>query len=193
LLISELLLLESRPNKTIMTTNCRTYVKYPSYKSKDDCRLEQRQVKRLKDKSQNLRCFFDSHGFLGCRAGRSQLIIEGSQWRSDNSGRKFPRNLKEPDQIEKWLVKDVARSAAYKQQQIEKGMLAHRCAIELLDTKTAIMIMMFEAAHKCPSSAALNVQVGLITTRMRRARAILGTGKAIGSRIVPTCCCQVRQ
>ena len=57
---------------------------------------------------------------------------------------------KEPDQIEKRHVKDTALSVAYKQQQCEKSMLASKCAVELLDTESAIM--MFEAAlNKCPS------------------------------------------
>ena len=42
-------------------------------------------------------------------------------------------------------------------------------------------IMIFEAAHK---PAASNAQAGLIATRMRRARAILG--KAISRHIVPS-------
>jgi hypothetical protein len=72
---------------------------------------------------------------------------------------------KEPDQIEKRRVKDAARSAVYKQQQLEKCMLACKFVIELLDTESAIM--MFKAAHKCPSSAVLNAQAGLIATRMQ--------------------------
>jgi hypothetical protein len=76
---------------------------------------------------------------------------------------------KEPDQIEKRHVKDTAWSVAYKQQQYEKSMLASKCAIELLYTESAIM--MFEAAHKCPSSAVLNAQACLIATRMHSARA----------------------
>ena len=142
---------------------------------------------------------------------------------------------KEPDQIEKRRVKDAARSAAYKQQQLEKGMLARNTALnamgyyvagqgEVYKTQAARLlhdygyepspapikmidasadppaligyperpgaededaeerdedaIMVFEAAHK---PAVLNAQAGLIATRMRRARAILG--KAIGRRI----------
>jgi hypothetical protein len=139
---------------------------------------------------------------------------------------------KEPDQIEKRRVKDAARSAAYKQQQLEKGMLARNTALnamgyhvagqgEVYKTQAARLlhdygyepspapikmidasadppaligyperpgaededaeerdedaIMIFEAEHK---PAVLNAQAGLIATRMRRARAILG--KAIG-------------
>ena len=39
---------------------------------------------------------------------------------------------KEPDQIEKRRVKDAARSAAYKQQQLEKGMLARNTALNAM-------------------------------------------------------------
>ena len=147
---------------------------------------------------------------------------------------------KEPEQIQKRRVKDAARSAAYKQEQLEKGMLARNTAlnkmgydgtgyVEIYKTETqaarlqyycgveptpapiktidasvdppAIIdypelpgsddaqdtnaIMMFEAAHKPREPSAAHY---CITTRMRRARAILG--KAIG-RIVPQC--QVQQ
>jgi hypothetical protein len=149
---------------------------------------------------------------------------------------------KEPDQIEKRRVKHAARSAAFKQQQLEKGMLARNTALnamgynvagqgEVYKTQAARLlqdygyepspspiksidasvdhpkiieyperpgaedklegaqdadaIMMFEAAHKQREpSATLNAQAGLIATRMRRARAILG--KAISRRIVPS-------
>ena len=39
---------------------------------------------------------------------------------------------KEPDQIEKRRVKDAARSVAYKQQQLEKGMLARNTALNAM-------------------------------------------------------------
>jgi hypothetical protein len=135
---------------------------------------------------------------------------------------------KEPCQIAKRRVKDAARSAAYKQEQLEKGMLARNTALnamgynaaggEVYKTQAARIlqdygfepspapikiidasadppvlieyperpededaIMIFEAAHK---PAASNAQAGLIATRMRRARAILG--KAISRHIVPS-------
>jgi len=140
---------------------------------------------------------------------------------------------KEPCQIAKRRVKDAARSAAYKQEQLEKGMLARNTALnamgynaagrgEVYKTQAARIlqdygfepspapikiidasadppvlieyperpededaIMMFEAVHKQREpSATLNAQAGLIATRMRRARAILG--KAISRHIVPS-------
>ena len=56
---------------------------------------------------------------------------------------------------------------------------------KLEGAQDADAIMMFEAAHKQREpSATLNAQAGLIATRMRSARAILG--KAISRRIVPS-------
>jgi hypothetical protein len=44
---------------------------------------------------------------------------------------------KEPDQMEKRRVKDAARSAAYKQEQLEKGMLARNMALNVMGYNVA--------------------------------------------------------